>query len=96
MQGRKDVQASEWRHLDPSWLAESSKIHEKVRLMSVLLGYLDPGTGAFVLQVLLAGALGAGMFFRNAVFSTIRLFKLRRPSQEPIANQDSDRGEGSR
>lgn len=31
------------------------------------LAYIDPGTGSLILQTLIAGALGALVFFRSAI-----------------------------
>ena len=39
--------------------------------LSFLLGYLDPGTGAIVLQVVVAAFLSAGVIFRRVLFAPI-------------------------
>jgi hypothetical protein len=45
-----------------------------------LLAYIDPGSGALMLQFLVAGAVGALVFFRQVFTSiTSRLFGRRRP-----------------
>jgi hypothetical protein len=36
--------------------------------------YLDPGTGSYVFQLLMAGLLGGTFFFRSAVKRMIRKF----------------------
>lgn len=35
--------------------------------MERILGYVDPGTGALLFQILIAGLLSVLMFFRNTV-----------------------------
>jgi hypothetical protein len=37
--------------------------------------YLDPGTGSYIFQVLIAGLLGGMFFFRNAIKRVKNLFK---------------------
>lgn len=45
-------------------------------LHSVLsLAYIDPGTGSLVLQMLIAGIVGALAFFRQTIFGFFGLFK---------------------
>ena len=39
---------------------------------SFFLAYIDPGTGSFMLQMLIAGVVGAIAYFRNAFFSLFR------------------------
>lgn len=45
----------------------------------VILGYLDPGTGSMVLQVLIATLVGSGfaikLFWNRIVFFFARIFK---------------------
>jgi hypothetical protein len=36
------------------------------------LAYIDPGTGTFILQMVMAGVVGVGLFFRNAFFKIFR------------------------
>ncbi len=40
-----------------------------------LLGYIDPGTGALMLQVLAAGILTAGVVARKVVIRPLALFR---------------------
>jgi hypothetical protein len=39
---------------------------------SLLLAYIDPGTGSFLLQMLIAGAVGTIAYFRKTVFGLFR------------------------
>ena len=34
---------------------------------ATLLAYIDPGSGSLILQTIIAGAVGALVFFRNAI-----------------------------
>ncbi len=46
-----------------------------------LLAYIDPGSGSLLLQMLLAGVLGAAAYFRTAIFGFFGLFK-RKPKED--------------
>ena len=47
------------------------------------VAYIDPVSGAIILQVILAGAVGLVTFFRRSVFGFVRkLFRRGRPSDE--------------
>ena len=46
--------------------------------LPLLLGYLDPGTGAIVLQVIAAAVLSAGVVFRRYLFSPLAAILGRR------------------
>jgi hypothetical protein len=46
----------------------------------VLLAYIDPGTGSIVVQMLIAGVVGVGVFFRNQIG---RVFQVFRPKRNP-------------
>ena len=39
-----------------------------------LLAYIDPATGSIVLQVIVAGVLSMGIFFRRALLSPLQFF----------------------
>ena len=45
-----------------------------------VVGYLDPGSGTLLLQLLLSAMCAVGYFFRNRVMSFFRGFFSRRPS----------------
>jgi hypothetical protein len=48
----------------------------------LLLAYIDPGSGALLLQALVAGAAGALIVFRNAFTGlTSRLLGRQRPTE---------------
>lgn len=40
-----------------------------------IFAYIDPGTGAIALQVLMAVILGAGIFLRRLLAAPLRLFR---------------------
>ena len=42
-----------------------------------LLGYIDPVSGAIVLQLLVAGVLGAVAFFRKSIWRMLRFITRR-------------------
>lgn len=58
-------------------------------LLSTLLGplesqpaYLDPGSGSILIQLLVAGALGAGFLLRNSWGKIKALFGFKPPAEE--------------
>ena len=58
-----------------------------MKLLSILIGYLDPGSGSFILQVLIASLVGIGFAFRGYWAKLIK--KFRKPSEED-PNQTDD------
>lgn len=52
----------------------------------ILIAYLDPGTGAILLQLLVAGFLTASVAFRRFFYSIFGLFRKSNPS--PIQDLD--------
>jgi hypothetical protein len=46
-----------------------------------LLAYIDPGSGAILLQVLLASVFTLGIFFRRLLLAPLRLFFKAQPSK---------------
>jgi hypothetical protein len=42
--------------------------------MSFFLLYIDPGSGSFLVQALIAGALGIAFFFKNIVLAIRHFF----------------------
>lgn len=51
----------------------------RFKLMSdLMLGYIDPGSGSIVLQMLLGSALGLGLYFRQNLIRVFRLFRRSR------------------
>lgn len=37
------------------------------QMMNLMIAYIDPGSGAMLLQILIVGILGLGLFFRRAI-----------------------------
>ena len=52
----------------------------------VFIAYIDPGTGTFILQILIAGMVGAGFYFHKAIARVLHLFG--RGSKEPEKKED--------
>lgn len=52
------------------------------------IGYLDPGAGSILLQLLVGGLLGVGIFFRRSIASLSRIFRRgdRLSTDQPPAN----------
>lgn len=44
--------------------------------------YIDPGNGSYLVQVLIAGALGVAFFFRNIKNSIVAFFTRNRKKQD--------------
>lgn len=54
-------------------------LNGRFKLMSdLMLGYIDPGSGSIVLQMLLGSALGLGLYFRQNLIRVFRLFRRSR------------------
>lgn len=47
-------------------------------MSDLMLGYIDPGSGSIVLQMLLGSALGLGLYFRQNLIRVFRLFRRSR------------------
>lgn len=50
----------------------------------MLLAYIDPGTGSYLLQIAVAGLLGAGVaikLFWERIYSTVALLFMRKGGQ---------------
>ncbi len=57
-----------------------------------LIGYIDPGAGSLLLQMLVAGVIGAVTFFRRSVMGFLCFWKRpKAPSKDPdpVAGQKS-------
>jgi len=53
-----------------------------------VLAYIDPMSGAIVLQILIAGVIGAGAFFRHSIWAFLRrVFRLRRSTEDSLDKQ---------
>jgi len=44
-------------------------------MLEPCLAYLDPGAGSILLQFLIGGLMGAGLFFRRSIAGVFRLFR---------------------
>jgi hypothetical protein len=53
--------------------------------------YLDPGSGSFLIQLLIAGLLGAALILRTQ-WSKIKKFFDRKNVKEEMEDEDSDEG----
>lgn len=53
------------------------------------LAYIDPGTGAIILQAVLAGIMTVGIFFRQTLPSTLRRL-FGRERRDPVVTHDDD------
>ena len=51
--------------------------------MHMLLGYIDPGSGQVILQLVIAGVVGALVFFRNVWWKLLGIFTGRKTDQTP-------------
>ncbi len=53
--------------------------------MHIILLYLDPGSGSYLVQVLAAAALGVAFFFRNIKNYIRSIFTRKKPNDNPPA-----------
>jgi hypothetical protein len=60
--------------------------------LPLTLAYLDPGTGAIVLQILIAAVLTTGVYFRKALLVPLYLLRACRPAdpKTPAAEQSGN------
>jgi len=42
--------------------------------MQAFLLYIDPGSGSYLIQMIIAGVLGVAFFFKNIVFAVKHFF----------------------
>ena len=47
------------------------------------MAYIDPGAGGILLQVIIAGILGVGYFFRSTTQKILGIFRRKRPPEAP-------------
>jgi len=47
------------------------------------LAYIDPGAGSLVLQMVIAGILGALAFFRGAIANVVGFFRGKKEKSKP-------------
>ena len=53
-----------------------------------LLAYIDPGSGTLLVQMLIAGLIGATAFFRQAIFGFFGFFKKKPKDDADKPKQD--------
>jgi hypothetical protein len=41
----------------------------------VIIGYIDPGSGTILLQLIVGSVIGAGLFFREGIGRLFRVFR---------------------
>ena len=57
------------------------------------LAYIDPMSGAIILQVIVAGVIGCGAFFRRSIMATIRkLFRRGDAPTQPVEDEPVKEG----
>ena len=54
------------------------------------LGYIDPGSGSMLLQVILAGLLAVPFFFRRVITDTWHRVRGERADESRVATEDDD------
>ena len=57
--------------------------------MKILLLYIDPGSGSYLVQVVIAGILGAFFYFKN-IWRKIRAFFTRDKKDETSKNDNEN------
>jgi hypothetical protein len=57
------------------------------------LPYLDPGSGSFLIQILIAALLGAGVFIGASWNKIKRLFGIKPKTTEEDADDEDDKTE---
>jgi len=50
--------------------------------------YLDPGTGSYLFQLVIAGFLGGSIFFRSTAKKVKKLFKSKKEAERKKNNRD--------
>ena len=58
-------------------------IVDLILIMQFFFLYLDPGSGSYLIQVIIAAVLGAGFFFRNSWTKIKSFFKKPEQKKEP-------------
>ncbi len=56
------------------------------------LGYIDPGSGSLILQMILGGLAAAAVFLKMFWHRLLVLLRIRTPSQTPDRPADADAG----
>lgn len=55
---------------------------------AITVGYLDPGSGSFILQVLVASLVGIGFAFRNYWSKLLKFFRKEKPEDDFLDEDD--------
>ena len=72
------------------WMFLQQHIISLLKFLSVSsIAYLDPGSGSFILQVLVASLVGIGFAFRKYWSKVTNLFRKESIEEEP-ADQDNE------
>lgn len=58
------------------------RLEERKRTIRMIIAYIDPGTGAVMLQMLIAALVGIGVFFRQRIKSLLTRKPASRHSNE--------------
>ena len=58
--------------------------------VGITVGYIDPGTGSFLLQTAIAGVIGVFFYFRAAVKRVVSLL-FRRKGSPPSGDQNASK-----
>ncbi len=56
----------------------------------LVIAYLDPGSGSFLIQLLIAGVVGAGVLIKIYWKKITRLFNRNAPKEEDVTSKDDD------
>ena len=59
--------------------------------MHFYLSYIDPGSGSYILQMIIAAVLGVSFFFKNFWLSVKAFFTGKKPGKK---EEDNSPGEG--
>jgi hypothetical protein len=66
-----------------------------IESIRTFFGYIDPGTGSIVLQVLIAMVLSAGIIFRRALVTPIAMFCGKNHRQKAGSDSAGQHQEGN-
>ena len=58
-------------------------------MLNILL-YIDPGSGSYLVQVIIAAVLGAAFYFRNFLAKIKSFFTRRKPDQPDEKGDEHD------
>ena len=55
------------------------------------IAYIDPGSGAMLLQWIIAGVIGAGIYFRRFIGKVLRKIAGRKDTEDTDSGEDKKR-----